>query len=124
MRNLELAASFLVFCVLPLGTIYALLRWYQHWLSLPRPGDIPQIKAELEANEHRVIDIRPDGFERGSLGRNGGSQSYRKYLVTISNPLGGPDEVQLVGVQAGLLAFRRLKAYGPRRHRDFDGPVA
>lgn len=123
MGDLTVFADLVLLCGLPLGAIYAGLRWYQHWLSLPRAEDIPRIKAELEANEHRVVDIQSAGFERGALlSRYGQQESYRKYRVTVRSPLGGPDEVQIVGVQAGFLAFRRLKYYGPRRHFDFAAP--
>jgi len=89
-----------------------LLRRYQQWLSLPRASDIPQIKAKLEANERRVIDIQPLEFQRGSLGRYGDHLSFRKYQVTVRSPVGGPDQVHVVGVQAGLLAMRGVKEYG------------
>lgn len=102
-----------------LAVMYGLGRLYQHWLSLPRPDDIPQIKAKLEANQHRVVDIRPAGFERGSLGRSGSHMSFRKYRALVSSPLGGPDEVHVVGIQAGLLAMRGVREYGAPSHSDF-----
>jgi hypothetical protein len=108
---------------LPLVVVIALIygAWwlYQSWLSRSRPTDIPQIKAQLEANEHRVIDIQRAGFEAGSLGRSNSSPAYRKYRVVVRSPLGGPDEVHIVGVQAGLFPFREIKEYGPVRHNDF-----
>ncbi len=118
MGSLTIFVDFMLFCALPLGAIYGLLRMYQHRLSVPRPGDIPQIKADLEANEHRVVDIQPAGFERGSLVvRDGNFASYRKYRVVVRSPLGGQDKVMVVGVQAGLFAFSRLKFYA--RPNDF-----
>lgn len=114
-----------IFIFLPplilLAALYALGRLYQHWLSFPRPDDIPQIKAKLEANDHRVVDIQRAGFERGSLGRYGNHMSHRKYRVVVRSPLGGPDEVHVVGIQAGLLAMRGVREYGPVRHSDFAG---
>lgn len=116
MTGLMIFALWLLYCALPLSVIYGLLRWYQHWLSLPRDGDVPQIKATLETNERRVVDIQPVGFERGSqLVRDGAHASCRKYRVVVRSPLGGPDVVHVVGVQAGLFAFRGVREYGPLR---------
>jgi hypothetical protein len=114
MSDLAAAANFVLFCALPLGVIYGLMRWYQHWLSLPRASDITQIKAKLEANERRVIDIQPLESQRGSLGRYGDHLSFRKYQATVRSPVGGPDQVYVVGVQAGVLATRGVKECGRR----------
>lgn len=114
MSDIAVAANFVLFCALPLGVIYGLLRWYQHWLSLPRASDISQIKAKLESNGRRVIDVQPLDFQRGSLGRFGDHLSFRKYQITVRSPVGGPDQVHVVGVQAGLLAMRGVKEYGRR----------
>jgi hypothetical protein len=92
---------------------------YNWWLYRSQPDDLPLIKAQLEANEHRVIDIRRDGFVAGSRYR----PAYRKYMVRVRSPLGGPDEIHIVGVQAGLFAFRQIHEFGPVRHRDFDRTI-
>ena len=90
---------------------------YQYWLSRSQPSDIPRIKARLEANQHRVVDIRRDGFVVG--GRS--SPSYRKYRVVVRSPLGGPDEVHVMGVQATIFSYPALQEFGgPPRHRDFS----
>jgi hypothetical protein len=108
--------------IVTLAAPYGAWALYQSWLSKSRPDDIPLIKAKLEANEHRVVDIQRAGFVAGTLGRSGGSPAYRKYRVVVRSPLGGPDEVRVMAVSAGLFAFRAALEWGAKvPHNDFQG---
>jgi len=89
---------------LALGAMFGAHRLYLYWIGRPRSSDIAFVKAKLEEFEHRVVDIRLDGFHDG--GRYG--LSYRKYRVVVRSPLGGPDTVREMGVWANLFGMRGL----------------
>ncbi len=89
---------------------------YAYWLVRSQPSDVTHIKARLEANEHRVVDVRREGFVPG--GRS--TPSYRTYRVVVRSPLSGLDEVHTVGVEAGFFTDGAVHEFGgPARHRDF-----
>lgn len=92
-------SSTLIVPIVMLALLIAASRVYQHWLSKPRPSDIPLVKAKLEEGEHRVVDIRYDGFIPSSGYRIG----YRKYRAVVRSPLGAADEVREMGVWANLV---------------------
>ena len=97
-------ATLIVWPAAMLAILYGLNRAYVNWLGRSRPWDIPMIKARLEENEHRVVDIRRDGYIEPTRYRLG----YRVYRAVVHSPLGGPDRVRSMGVWATTFGARSV----------------